>query len=144
MRALHVLIVDADGEFLEIVTRWLSRRGFLVMACTDVSDAISTAEREPLDVAVVARGLNDASNSRLLRQLRVLEPSLPLVILGEEAQETTGKGVRSPAMVEYVEKACSLRDLESSIRVVLNMATQQKTPEVADCIEAAARCPSST
>lgn len=142
MRAIHILVVDDDGDFLEIVTRWLSCRGFLVMACTDASDAISTAEREPLDVAVVARGLDDPSNSRLLRRLRTLEPLLPLVILGGEPQETTGEGVQSPAIVEYVEKPCSLRDLESSIRHVLDMDTEGRTAKVTECGNEVSRLPS--
>jgi DNA-binding response OmpR family regulator len=133
MRAIRVLVANDDDAFVDIVAKWLSRRGFMVMATSDGAEAVATVEQVQPDVAIVESGPDGSSNSQLVRQLQTLEPSLPLVIFCGLPQEAVVETGRSVGIAAYVARPCSLSDLEASIRQVLY--TQTATTETAVLLE---------
>ncbi len=94
MRALRLLIVHHDDDFLDVVGRWFDQRGFMVMACETASEAISAVERVQLDVAIVDCSLGDSKFSRLVPQLKTLDPSLLIWVFvgGRMKLQTNGPG----------------------------------------------------
>lgn len=118
MRALRLLIVHDDDDFLDVASRWFGHRGFMVMACETVTEAISAAERGQLDVAIVDRGLDDSKSSQLVRQLKALEPSLPIIVLSGWS-ETSHQQTDTLGVVDYVVTPTSLAELEAAVRRAL-------------------------
>ncbi len=121
MRALRILIVDNDGEFLDVVAHWLSRHGFMTMATADASEAISAAQRVQIDAAIVDIGCNDSNRYRLLRRLRDLEPGLGIVVLRQWWEEGAGALNGGPVAIEDLVKPFTLGQLEASVRRVLGL-----------------------
>jgi DNA-binding NtrC family response regulator len=126
MRIYRLLLVHDDDDFLDVASRWLGRRGFLIIGCETAPEAILAIERLPLDVAVVDCGLGDVKSWRLVRHLKTLEPSRSIVVLGG----ASGNTVLQPGtaeIAEFIATPVNLTELEASVHRVLGMET--KLPE---------------
>jgi DNA-binding response OmpR family regulator len=126
----NLLIVDDDDEFLEILKRRFSRRGFVVTACNNCCDALEIAARQRFDAAVVDRSLHGTTGAELVRQLKASDPGLPIIVLSGWSGAEYDTEARRAGASDYLSKPCSLGDLEAAIqRVLRDHATELPTAD---------------
>lgn len=121
---MRLLIVHDDDDFLDMASRWFGRRGFMVMACETASEAVSAVERVAIDAAVVGEGFDRPEFQGLIRQLRMLEPSLSIVALSGWLKEGEVAAPMSEGSVECVAISTDLIALEAAVRRALNKEFQ--------------------
>jgi DNA-binding response OmpR family regulator len=110
-----ILLVDDNVEFLEVLQRRFIRRGFAVVACTDVAGALAAARTGKLDVAIIDRGLHGSDGIEMLKQLKRENPDLPAIILSGESDKATMAIALDSGAFAYLVKPCSLADLEAAV-----------------------------
>lgn len=82
MRATRLLIVDDEERLLDLLRRFLERRGFQVDACASAEAAWERFSEDPQGFALVITDLtlDDFSGADLIERLRRLRPRLPALI----------------------------------------------------------------
>jgi DNA-binding NtrC family response regulator len=123
---IWLLLVDDEEEFLDATERALSRRGFDVTTAPNGWRAVSIAQQLSFDVAVLDVKMPGLDGIEVFRQLHVLFPELPVILLTghgnvEQAFETSREGV-----FEYLAKPCDIEDLARIARIAAGQKRQQE------------------
>jgi ActR/RegA family two-component response regulator len=115
----YLLIVDDDEEFLEILQRRFSRRGFNVVACASFADAVDAAGKLRFNAALVDRTLPGANDLDLVTKLKALDADLPLIVLSGWSGPAFVAEARLAGACDYLAKPCSLGDIEAALQQAL-------------------------
>jgi DNA-binding NtrC family response regulator len=115
-RAIPILMVDDEVEFLEATSRALRRRGFEVYTATDGRAALEVLARQAVAVAVLDVRMPGINGLELFGRIKVNCPDLPVVMLTghgnvQQAFQTSREGV-----FEYLTKPCEVEKLADVVR----------------------------
>ncbi len=135
----QLLIVDDDEEFLDILERRFSRRGYLVAACSSFESAVEIAGKQRFDVAVIDRSIPGGSDLELLARLKVIDSQLPIIVLSGWSGPTFADEALGAGASEYLCKPCSLNDVDAALQRAL--ATHPALDRGRSCRRALARPP---
>jgi len=115
MSAARLLIVDDETTLLDLLRRFLERRGYLVDTCATADAASARFSQNPksYDLVIADLNLDDGKTGvELIEQLRLQRPALPALITSGTPYVPTLKGVsflQKPflpqMLVDAVEKA---------------------------------------
>src|SRR5918992_1684087 len=147
----HVLVVDDDPEVRALLTRVLTKGGYVLAEATSGAEAMAVLGRQEFDVALVDIKLPDASGLDILRWAREAEADTEFVELTGNADVETAveamrlgaydfiaKPWRNAELVEILSKAAEkkrLRRENSALREVMTRRDGMpqivgETPEV--------------
>lgn len=119
MASGKILIVDDDANLLEVLKVRVESAGYDVTTVTKEDDALKAAERESFDLSIVDLQLESMSGIDLMRDLRLLIPDMPVIILTaygtiQSAVEAVKKGAYG-----YLTKPFNSADLFSHVEKAL-------------------------
>jgi ActR/RegA family two-component response regulator len=132
----RLLIVDDDVEFLEILERRFSRRGFSVTARATYPDALEASEKQTFDVAVVDRSVPGGADLELVGRLVAIDGTLPIIVLSGWNGPNYILEARAAGACEYLTKPCALGDIEAAVRRALELRVNRLQPQVSSRIDA--------
>jgi len=132
----RVLVVDDEEALVTLATRTLEELGYAPSGFTSSSEALSALRADPqrFDVLITDERMPGMSGSALIREVRGLRSSMPVVLmsgyLGQTAEKVRESGpvrtadmARKVAVVlgadEVLQKPVSARDLATSVAKVL-------------------------
>jgi DNA-binding response OmpR family regulator len=121
-RALHILLVDDEEDFLEATSKRLGRRGFEVRTATRCGEALPVAASGWPDVVVLDVMLPDGDGLECLRVMKRASPRLPVVMLTAHASIQTGLSGIEQGASDYCLKPIELDELVEKIRIALRDA----------------------
>jgi two-component system response regulator RegA len=123
----NVLVVDDDETLLASWRRTIARERSVTTA-SDVASALSFAEKQPFDLAVIDLRLGTQSGIELIRQLKKAQPELLVVLCsGYLSVSAAVAGVHAGADI-VVFKPITFREILNSI----DKHDQEETPELND------------
>jgi len=113
----HILAIDDEAPILELLTEYLKVHGYRVSTATNAAAAMRVVEAEAPDLIISDLQLEDTDGLHLVEQLRVLLPSVPVILL-------TGVLFDTPVIEDnlkwkisaYVSKTAPLQTLLAEIR----------------------------
>jgi len=118
MADAKILVVDDDKKIVELVTLYLKRDGYQVLAAFDGRQAIDLARRRQPDLIVLDLMLPQVDGTDVCRILRA-ESEVPIIMLtGRSTDEDKLAGLDLGAD-DYVTKPFNPRELLARIRAVL-------------------------
>jgi two-component system response regulator RegA len=117
----RLLIVDDDLEFLEILERRFSRRGFDVTARATYPDALEAAGKQTFDAAIVDRSVTGGADLELVGRLNSMNGNLPIIVLSGWNGPAFVAEARAAGAREYLTKPCALGEIEAAVRRVLGL-----------------------
>ena len=121
-RALRILLVDDEQDFLEATSKRLLRRGFEVRTALRCAEAMGEVLAGWPDAVVLDVMLPDGDGVRCLRAIKDASPGLPVVMLTAHASLHTGlQGIEEGAS-DYCLKPIELDELVERIRLALQDA----------------------
>ena len=121
-RALRILLVDDEEDFLEPTSKRLRRRGFEVKTARRCQEAMSEVAAGWPEVVVLDVMLPDTDGLEGLRRIRRASPLLPVVILSAHASMQAGvQGIELGAS-DYCLKPIELDELVEKIQIALKEA----------------------
>ncbi|GAB4483319.1 MAG: hypothetical protein OHK006_03920 [Thermodesulfovibrionales bacterium] len=130
-----VLLVE-DDEPLRAVTREALERDFAVVEAAGCDEA-QAEDLERVDIAVIDYMLPGCDGLSLLKNLRVLRPGLPAVIMTAYSTENLViKALRAGA-TDYIRKPVRFSFLREKIREILVESSSADAPETAVSRDAA-------
>jgi DNA-binding response OmpR family regulator len=120
MADAKILVVDDDRKIVELITLYLKKDGYQVLAAYDGQQAIELARRKQPDLIVLDLMLPQVDGMDVCRTLRMrAESPVPIIMLtGRSTDEDKLAGLDLGAD-DYVTKPFNPRELVARIRAVL-------------------------
>jgi DNA-binding response OmpR family regulator len=124
-----VLVVDDEPPVRDIVSQYLTRDGFRVVATGDGRAVMDLVEQESPDLIVLDVMLPGMSGLELCRAIRARR-AIPVILLtarGEETDRIVGLEIGAD---DYVTKPFSPRELVARVRAVLRRSVDGAAPDL--------------
>ena len=112
---IRVLIVDDEARLAEAYRKQLVEEGMEVTTAARAGEALSIAEKESFDVAVLDIKLPDLNGVDLLLKLKQMEPTLELIMLTGFASVDTAIRSMKLGAYDYLTKPCKFSELSAVI-----------------------------
>ncbi|MES2638009.1 MAG: sigma-54 dependent transcriptional regulator [Myxococcota bacterium] len=122
-----VLVIDDDPWIRVLVERLLGARGYAVRSVADGAGALAALNDGFEGVVVLDVNLPDIDGTRLLRQIRLAAPDMPVILLtGQASTDLALDSIRDGAFdfVDKVQLAARLPDAVDHARLQLESAAQ--------------------
>lgn len=108
---MHILLVDDETEFLELMTKRLDRRNFQVTTAASGADALATLAQGPVDVVVLDVRMPGMDGIETLRRIKETAPATEVILLtGHANMEVAVQGMELGAF-DYLLKPVAINDL---------------------------------
>jgi DNA-binding response OmpR family regulator len=113
-----ILVVEDEGSIQEIVSLYLKRAGFLVLAVSDGAAAIQSLEKATPDLVVLDLMLPKVDGFEITRWLRS-RGEVPIIMLTARREEADRIAGLEMGADDYLVKPFSPQELVSRVRAVL-------------------------
>ena len=114
---MHILFVDDEPDFLELMEKRLGKRGFTVTTAPGGEEALALLDGDAsFDAVVLDVKMPGMDGIEVLRRIKAKRPKVPVLLLtGHASVESAMTGVETGA-VDYVLKPVPLNDLIARLR----------------------------
>lgn len=123
---LSILIVEDDITFSLMLTTWLGKKGFVVRSSSSVSDAKRRLGEEAFDLVISDLRLPDSDGIDLLKWLKSIHPSLPLIMMTSYAEIQTAVQAMKLGAADYIAKPLNPDELLGKIKELVHV--EEKAP----------------
>lgn len=112
-----ILHLDDEVEIRELLSAFLTSKGYRVFPAATATEAIALARREKLDLVITDLQLDEADGLDTIEKLKGIQSQVPIIILTgvlitpSVAQETLGQKVAC-----YLEKTTPLAQIHVEIK----------------------------
>src|ERR1051325_11828750 len=111
----HILHVEDDPDVRLLIAGSLQAFGYMVVTAGTVAEAMQLARDLRFDLCILDVRLPDGSGIDLCRQLRDLQPNVPVLYYSAYASDSEQKEALSVCGDAYLKKAVSLEYLEHTL-----------------------------
>jgi two-component system response regulator HydG len=122
--ARWILVADGDEAAANRVAGFLLNARLRAYPAARGLEGIRLARRHRLGLAVVDVHLLDMTGRDLVRQLRAMEPALPVVMTTADYRPTTEVEARQLGIVQYIHKPVDLHRLDLVIARIIGADTE--------------------
>ena len=120
-----ILVVEDDAAIRRGIVDTLQFAGFLVIACADGADGMTTALSAQLDLVVLDVMLPKTDGLQILAEVRRVRPSLPVILVtARGAEQDRVHGLQTGAD-DYVVKPFSSKELLARVVAVLRRSAER-------------------
>lgn len=123
-----ILICDDDARIRELLSRYLTQEGFVVLQAEDGKSLTRLLLREPVDLIVLDLMMPGEDGLSICRRLRAANDRTPLIMLtakGEDVDRIVGLEVGAD---DYLGKPFNPRELLARIHAVLRRRPTHEAP----------------
>lgn len=110
-----LLLVDDDDAFRRVLARALERRGYAVSGARNVDEAMSKAQVQPPEYAVVDLKMPGDSGLVLIEKLIELDPNTRIVMLTGYASIATAIEAIKLGAIHYLAKPCDADQVAAAL-----------------------------
>ena len=118
-----ILVIDDDASDRDLLAAVLTKRGYEVILADNGGTGLMLCHRRTPDAVVLDLNMPGIDGRTILRQLRILHPTLPVVVFSGRTEEVEQEMLNQGATA-CIQKAFSLHQLGSALQEVLPSPTQ--------------------
>jgi len=111
----HLLIIDDDESYRDVLSRSLSRRGFVVATAAGVQEGLDSCRAGDPEYILLDLNLAGQSGLNLIQPLLDIVPVARIVILTGYASIQTAVGALKLGAVQYLPKPASIADIVKAL-----------------------------
>jgi len=119
-----ILIIDDDALDRGLLVAVLEERGYEVILADNGGAGLMLCHRRTPDAVVLDLNMPGIDGRSLLRQLRILHPTLPVVVFSGHSTEAVQQEMLNQGATACIQKAFSLDQLGSALQEVLPSPAQ--------------------
>jgi DNA-binding response OmpR family regulator len=119
-------LVEDDPRIREIVERGLTPRGFVVSTAADGVSGVDLATKLEIDILLLDLGLPGRGGLEVLQEVRLLKPSLPVILLTAQDDVGSKVGGLEAGADDYVTKPFSIEELAARVRARLRSRAEEE------------------
>jgi CheY-like chemotaxis protein len=112
----HVLIVDDEKDFLDIISERIRSRGMAVAATTSAEDALDMVEKRSYDVVIMDFMMPALDGFKALKLMKAERPGMQVILLTANVSEEKRTEARALGALHVIEKPPDLQDLIQKIK----------------------------
>jgi CheY-like chemotaxis protein len=113
-----ILVIDDDARDRELLAAALEERGYEVIVAENGGAGLILCHRQDPDAVVVDLRMPEIDGRSVLRQLRTLHPSLPVVVFSGHGTEEVEQEVLNKRATAFIQKGFSLPQLGLALKEV--------------------------
>ena len=113
-----ILVIDDDARDRGLLAAVLEERGYEVILADNGGTGLMLCHRRTPDAVVLDLNMPGIDGRSILQQLRILHPTLPVVVFSGFSTEELNQGATA-----FIQKAFSLDQLGSALQEVLPSPT---------------------
>ena len=144
-----LLVVDDEPAVVDLIDRICRKLAVNVIAASTAAQGLSLSAREQPDVAFLGVVLPDRSGLDVLRELRQLDPKLPIVMMTANGGSDTAIKAMGLGALDYIVKPPNAQELSKLVEQSLEIRRLMNEPVQVDAIAGSAvsgdamigRCP---
>jgi two-component system phosphate regulon response regulator OmpR len=123
-----ILIVDDDPRLRDLLRRYLSEQGFMVLAAQDALEMQKYLQREAFDLLVLDVMMPEEDGFSICRRLRSANNTTPIIMLTARAQDHDRIAGLEMGADDYLSKPFNPRELLARINAVLRRKQPDEHP----------------
>jgi two-component system KDP operon response regulator KdpE len=120
---VKILVVDDEPPIRKLLRTGLSTQGYEVLDASNGKAALELLAKKP-DLVILDLGLPDIDGLELLRRIRHLQSSLPIVVLSSRGDEAGKVAALDLGADDYVTKPFGMDELLARMRAALRHQLQ--------------------
>ena len=125
MKKAHVLLVDDDKDFIDVLKERLEIAGYNVTACYGVEQALQNVQDNEYDVGILDLIMPDADGITTMHRIKVVRPLMECIVLsGKGTLRMAVEAMKSGAF-EFLEKPCDFKIVTQVIDEAFERKQQQ-------------------
>jgi len=113
-----ILVIDDDARDRGLLVAVLEERGYEVISADNGGAGLMLCHRRTPDAVVLDLNMPGIDGRTILRQLRILHPTLPVVVFSGRTEEVEQEMLNQGATA-FIQKAFSLDQLGTALQEVL-------------------------
>jgi two-component system response regulator HydG len=121
----RILVIDDDPTFCTMLKTFLTNKGFSVREAFSAAESIKAIRLEQFDIALCDFRLPDKDGLELLKEIRVLKPKLPVIIMTRYADIRVAIRAIKMGAYEYVTKPINPDEILAAIKGALEKAEEE-------------------
>ena len=114
-----ILVIDDDARDREILAAVLEERGYEVIVADNGGTGLMLCHRRDPNAVVLDLHMPGIDGRSLLRQLRTLHPTIPVVVISGHRTEEVEEEMLNQGATAFIQKAFSLDQLGLALQEVL-------------------------
>jgi CheY-like chemotaxis protein len=119
-----ILVIDDNASDRDLLAAVLTKRGYEVILADNGGTGLMLCHRRTPDAVVLDLDMPGIDGRSILRQLRILHPTLPVVVFSGHSTEEIEQEMLNQGATACIQKAFSLDQLGSALQEVLPSPTQ--------------------
>jgi PAS domain S-box-containing protein len=118
----RVMVIDDEEALVRLATETLTELGHSTVGFTSSAKAIAAflADPEQFDAIITDESMPGASGSELIRKVRVLRPTIPILLVSGYLSAAVIERAREAGASEVLKKPLSARQLQVAVERVLS------------------------
>ena len=129
----RVMVIDDEAALMRLTTKTLMELGYSTFGFTSSAKAIAAflADPEQFDAVITDESMPGASGSELIRKMRVLRPTMPILLVSGYLNAAVIERAREAGASEVLKKPLSARQLQIAVERVLRPTRASSAKDLA-------------
>jgi DNA-binding NtrC family response regulator len=106
LQKAHVLLVDDEKDFVDIMKERLELAGYTVTACYDVEQALKEVQADEYDVAVIDLIMPETDGITAMHRIKVIRPLMECIVLSGQGTLRIAVEAMKQGAFDFLEKPC--------------------------------------
>jgi len=106
LKKAHVLLVDDEKDFVDVMKDRLELAGYTVTACYDVAQALKAVRDEDYDVAIIDLIMPDSDGITAMHRIKIIRPLTECIVLSGQGTLKMAVESMKQGAFDFLEKPC--------------------------------------
>lgn len=125
MEKAHILLVDDEKEFIDVLKERLELAGYIVTACYDAEQALKDVQAKEYDVAIIDLIMPETDGITAMHRIKVIRPLMECIVLSGQGTLRMAVEAMKQGAFEFLEKPCELKIVTQTIDEAFERKQQQ-------------------
>jgi len=128
MTSIHLLLVDDEQSFVEIMSQRLRKRGFIVTYAFSGQDALNRLEADnSIEVVILDVKMPGMDGIETIRMIKKNRPLVKIIMLTGHATVNSAIEAMKLGAFDYLMKPCDLEELVFKVKKAANRKRNHET-----------------
>ena len=115
MQKAHILLVDDEKDFIDVMKDRLELAGYSVAACYDIGQALKEVQDKEYDVAIIDLIMPDTDGITAMHRIKIIRPLMECIVLSGQGTLRLAVESMKQGAFDFLEKPCELKVVAQTI-----------------------------
>jgi len=106
LKKAHVLLLDDEKDFVDVMKDRLELAGYQVTACYDIEQALKAVQDEEYDVAIIDLMMPDTDGITAMYRIKIIRPLMECIVLSGQGTLRMAVESMKQGAFDFLEKPC--------------------------------------